>query len=127
MEEFETFIKNLELNLELIFTKNSYLTVVIGDFNVKSINWYKDDKTTANGTKLEIMTFHYGLTQKINEPSRILEDASSCIDLNFTSQRNMFLDSGVHSSLHPNSHHQIVFAKFNLNAYYPLPYERHVP
>ena len=30
MEEFETFIKNLELNLELIFTKNPYLTVVIG-------------------------------------------------------------------------------------------------
>ena len=65
MEEFETFIKNLELNLELIFTKNSYLTVVIGDFNVKSINWYKDDKTTASGTKLEIMTSHYGLTQKL--------------------------------------------------------------
>ena len=59
------FIKNLELNLELIFTKNSYLTVVIGEFNVKSNNWHKDDKTTASGTKLEIMTSHYGLTQKL--------------------------------------------------------------
>ena len=52
MEEFDTFVKNLELNLELIFTKNPYLTVVIGDFNVKSYNWYKGDKTTVTGLNL---------------------------------------------------------------------------
>ena len=33
MEEFETFVKNLELNLELIFTKNRYVAVVISDLN----------------------------------------------------------------------------------------------
>ena len=55
MEEFETFVKNLELNLELIFAKNPYLTVVIGDFNVKSHNWYKVDKITASGTKLKML------------------------------------------------------------------------
>ena len=36
----------------------------------------------------------------------------------------MLRESGVHSSLHPNCHHQIVFAKFNLKIYYPPPYER---
>ena len=117
MEEFETFVKNLELNFELMFTKNPYLTLVIGDFNVKSYNWYKGDKT-----KLEIMTSHYGLTQIINEPIHILQDASFCIDFIFTSQPNMVLDSWVHSSLHLNSHHQIGFAKFNLKVYYPPPY-----
>ena len=126
MEEFETFVKNLELNLELIFTKNPYLTVVIGDFNVKSHNWYKGDKNTASGTKLEIKTSHYELIQIINQTAHILEDASSCIDLIFTSQPNMVLDSRIHSSLHPNSHHQIAFAKFNLKFYYPPPYERRV-
>ena len=114
MEELETFVKNLELNLELIFTENPYLTVVIGDFNVKSHNWYKGNKTTASSTKLEIMNSHYGITQIINEPTHILEDASSYLDLIFTSQTNMALDSMVHSSLHPNSYHQIVFEKFNL-------------
>ena len=54
------------------------MTVVIGDFNVKSHNWYKGDKTTASETKLEIMTSHYGLTQIVNEPIHLLEDASSC-------------------------------------------------
>ena len=62
MEEFETFVKNLELNLQFIFSKNPYLTVVIGDFTVKSHDWYNGDKTTANESKREIMTSHYGLT-----------------------------------------------------------------
>ena len=34
----------------------------------------------------------------------------------------MVTDSGVHSSLHPNCHHQIVFAKLNLHIIYPPPY-----
>ena len=38
----------------------------------------------------------------------------------------MVFDSGVHFSLHPNSHHLIVFAKFNLKVYYPPPYEKHI-
>ena len=44
MKEFETFVKNLDLNLEFIFNKNSCLTVVIGDLNAKSHNLYKGDK-----------------------------------------------------------------------------------
>ena len=34
------------------------------------------------------------------------------------------MNSGVHSSLHPNCHHQIIHAKFNLKIFYPPPYER---
>ena len=29
------------------------------------------------------------------------------------------MDSGVHASLHPNFHHQIVYAKLNLKIEYP--------
>ena len=36
------------------------------------------------------------------------------------------MESGIHSSLHSNCHHQIVFAKFNLSIFYPPPYERTV-
>ena len=38
----------------------------------------------------------------------------------------MVVNSGVHSCLHANCHHQIVFAKFDLKIYYPPPYEREV-
>ena len=43
---------------------------------------------------------------------------------NLTSQVNLVTNSGVHSSLHSNCHHQIVFSKFNLEIHYPPPYER---
>ena len=54
----------------------------------------------------------------------MLKDSSSSIDLAFTSQPNMVLNSRVHFSLRPNSHHQIAFSKFNLKVFYPPPYER---
>ena len=34
-DEFEIFAKNLELNLDAISVKNPFLTVILGDFNVK--------------------------------------------------------------------------------------------
>ena len=36
------------------------------------------------------------------------------------------MESGVHSFLHPNCHHQTVFAKINLKINYPPPYEREI-
>ena len=48
----------------------------------------------------------------------------SCIDLLFTSQPNLISESGVHSSLFPRCHHQIIYAKINLKIYYPAPYEK---
>ena len=35
-DEFETFLKNLELNLGTVSGKNTFLTVVLDDFNAKS-------------------------------------------------------------------------------------------
>ena len=34
------------------------------------------------------------------------------------------MKSRVHSFIHPNCHHQIANAKFNLKIHYPPPYER---
>ena len=58
----------------------------------------------------------------INEPSHIIGSSSSCIDLIFTSQPNLITESGVHPSIHPNSHHQIIFTKFNKEIIFPPPY-----
>ena len=55
-----------------------------------------------------------------------MPNSSSCIDLIFTDQPNLVVDSGVHPSLHPNCHHQITYCKFNLFIEYPPPYERQV-
>ena len=48
----------------------------------------------------------------------------SFIDLIFTSQPNMVIDSGVHASLHSNCYRQIIYANFDLKIIYPPPYGR---
>ena len=60
----------------------------------------------------------------IKEPTHILDNSRSCIDLIFTFQTNMVIDSSVQASLHQNCHHQIISAKFDLKIFYPPPYER---
>ena len=100
--------------------------VVIGDLNTKSKNWCNQDSTNFEGITIENVTSQFGLSQIIKEATHLLESSSSCIDLIFTTQPNLVVESGVHSSLHPNCHHQIVFAKFNLQIYYPPPYPREI-
>ena len=84
------------------------LVVAIGDFNAKS-----------KKLVLENITLQFGLQQIIKEPTHILDNSSSCIDLN---QSNLITESDVYWSLHPNCHHQVVYAKFNFRIYVPLQY-----
>ena len=106
--------------------KNPYIMVVLGDFNAKLNSWYANDNINIEGSKIDILTASFSFNQIINEPIHILNNSSSCIDLIFTSQPNLVIESGVHSSLHANFHHQITYVKFNLNVIYPPPYEREV-
>ena len=83
----------------------------------------KNDTTSREGSMIDAVTSNYGLRQLIQKPTHTLNSSSSYIDLIFTSQPNLVLESGVHSFLHPTCHHQDVFAKFNLSILYPPPYE----
>ena len=83
------FLTNLEMNLDDSFNSNSFLTTGIGDFNAKSNKWSKGDRSTIEGSKIDFLTSKFGLSQIIKEPTHILENSSSCIDLIFTTQPNM--------------------------------------
>ena len=63
----------------------------------------------------------HGFQQRISQPTHLLPQSSSCIDLIFTGQPNIIVDSGV---LHSNCHHQITHYKLSLGIEYPPPYER---
>ena len=93
--------------------------------NAKSQTWFKNDRTSYEVSKHDVLTWSHGPHQLINEPT-LLGSFSSCIDLIFSSQPKLVMESGVQPSLHPNFHHQLVFAKFDLSIYYPPPYERTV-
>ena len=122
-DDFEKFTDNFELTLDTLAESNSDLVVVLGDLNVKSKNWYINYKTTTEGEEIEFVNPQFGLHQMINEPTYVLENSSSCIDLVFTSQPNLGVDSAIHPYLHPNLYHQVVYAKYNL-IHFPPPYEQ---
>ena len=105
-------------------SQNPHFILVTGDFNVRSFSWWKNDLTTSEGNQVDAITSSYGLSQLICEPTHILPNWSLCIDLIFINQNNFLMDSVAHASLHPNCHHQIVYAKLNLKIEYPSLYER---
>ena len=45
-DDFEIFVDNFEMTLELLAQKNPFLLTAIGDFNAKSSNRYNKDKTS---------------------------------------------------------------------------------
>ena len=116
--EFHSFLLNFEQLLSHISTCKPAVSIITGDFNARSSFWWSDDISTSEGTNLYSLTSSNGFFQLINEPTHVQSNSSSCIDLLFTDQPNLSVNSGVHASLHPNCHHQIVHTSFNLNISY---------
>ena len=112
--EFDEFLPNFENLLNFVKGFKPSFTIIMGDFNVRSKSWWPDDITSPEGTDVDSLTTMYGLHQLISDPTHLLPNSLSCIDLIFTDQPNLAVDCGVHPSLHPNCHHQIIYCKFNL-------------
>ena len=121
--EFEEFLSNFEDILNTTASSSSLFTIILGDFNAGSSFSWKNDKTTVEGACLEALTSLHGFHQLISESTHLLPTSTSCIDLIFTDQSNLVVDSGIHSSLNPKCYHQITYCKLNLNIKYPLPYQ----
>ena len=68
-DEFENFVYNLDLTLEALTQKNPFLTVIIGDFNVKYSKWGSTDKITPERVKLHKLTSQYRTTQLLKRTS----------------------------------------------------------
>ena len=128
IDEFENFVYNLDLTLEGLTGKNSFLSVIIVDFNSKFSKWCSIDKTTPEGAKLDNLLSQYELTQLLKIPTDNFENYKSWIDLIFISQPNLVVEVGfgLHPSLHENCHHQIIYSKFDLKTFYRQLYEKTV-
>ena len=125
-DEFELFLTNLENLLADINNRNPHFMLLLGDFNAKSKTWFINDQSSREGTQLESLTSLYGMKQLIAEPTHVLENSSSCIDLIFTNQPNLIMDAGVYHSFHSKCHNQVISAKLNLQIEYPPPYTREI-
>ena len=121
--EFDNFLENFEKLLYQIQQFRSSSAVTLGDFNAKSKSWWNEGITSNEGSQIDSLTTIYGMEQLISDPTHILPNSSTCIDLIFTDQPILVVDSGVHPSLHANCYHQITYCKFNLIIENPPPYQ----
>ena len=55
-DKFGTFTNNLELILVKIFETNPFLVIAMGNLNAKLSQWYKNDKTTTEVSKIANLT-----------------------------------------------------------------------
>ena len=110
--------------LQEISTFKSDFSIILGDFNVRSKSCWNSDINTNEGTKIDAISSSYGLQQLISQSAHLLAHSSSFIDLIFTDQPSLVVDSGTHPYLHPNWDHQIAYCKLDLKIVYLPPYER---
>ena len=92
-DDFETFLENLELNFDHMAEKNPFMMVALGDFNSKSKSWHTNDSTNYEDSKIDFLTSSFCFHR--NKPTHILNNSSSCIDLMFTTQPNLVMESGI--------------------------------
>ena len=91
-DEFESFLKYFEVNLDKIHEENQFMISALDDF---SENWCKNDTSSPEGSMLDAVTSNYGLHQLTQEPTHIRNSSFSFIDLIFTSQPNLVMESGA--------------------------------
>ena len=122
--EFENFMNTFEQMLTMLAAENPYSTIITGDFNCRSSQWWENDIDNYEGKLFEPFTSDLGLNQLITEPTHLMGESKSCIDLIFTDQPNLFLESGVHPTLHDQCHHQIIYGMLSIKNPAPPPYKR---
>ena len=83
--EFHDFQYNFEKLLNQVKQFCSSF-VILGDFSARSKSWWPEDLTTSEGLVIDSLTTSYGLNQLIADPTHLLLNSSSYIDLIFTDQ-----------------------------------------
>ena len=125
-EEFDSFTRNFELMISKMHAENPFCVIITGDFNCRSTQWWEYDNENNEGRLLESISSDNGLQQLISEPTHLMGDSKSCIDLIFSDQPNLIVESGVHPSLHDQCHHQIVYGKLSVSNIALCPYTRKI-
>ena len=60
-----------ELNLEHTVHRSPFLIAMLRDFNARMKGWYQNNKTIFKGSKINIATSQFGLSQIIKEQAHI--------------------------------------------------------
>ena len=86
-----------------------------GDFNAHCQNWYMLGDTNSEGVLIDDLTSSLDLNQLVSEPTHFEENNNpSCIDLIFTDQQSIVMESGMRPLLDTFCKHQIIYCRLNL-------------
>ena len=94
---------------------NPACSVITGDFNSRSSQWWALYKENNEGSEISFLTSSVGYSQLIDQPTHITKGSSSCIDLISTSNPTFISASGVELSLYKKCHHNLIYGKINFN------------
>ena len=91
--EFDNFIIDFELMLSKMHAENPFCVIITGDFNCRSTQCLEKDTENNEGKLFESLASDLGLHQLISEPTHLMGNSKSCIDLIFTDQPNLVIES----------------------------------
>ena len=122
-DDFEMFVQRIELLTDYMRDEKPHCIIFAGDFNSRCKQWWPEDNEDHQGIALDEFIESNALFQLIDQPTHILENSKSCIDLIIINQPS-FVDFGVYPSLFRSCHHEIIFGKVAVSVPHPPPYKR---
>ena len=122
-DDFVLFMQCFELLLDYMRDEKPHCIIFTGDFNCRSQQWWPGDIENEEGVCLDEFIESNNLAQLIDQPTHIMNESRSCIDLIITDQTNILVDYGVHPSLYKTCHHEITYGKINLSVPPPPSYK----
>ena len=105
---------------------NIPLSVITGDFNVRSSKWLSPDKENVEQLEINSLTSACHYSQIINQPTHITKEYSSFIDLIFTTRPNLISNTGVKLSLLENCCNSLIYGIIYFKVPLTPPYLRKV-
>ena len=118
-EQIQSFCDSFDILMNNISSLNPAISIITGDFNGKCSKWYSFETSDNIGKELDTITSAAGYSQTIDKPTHFTNNSSSCVDLIFTSNPSMLVDSGIEKSLSSSCHHDIIYGKISFRV--PLP------
>ena len=124
--EVQTYVNSLENLMDNLIKEKPSCIILTGDFNSRSpLIWAGEITEEIPGRMIANFANTNNLDQLINEPTHLPRgDIATCIDLIFTNQPYLFVDSGVISSPDEKCKHQIIHGKVNFEIPVPPKYVR---
>ena len=103
---------------------NPAISITTGYFSGKCSKWYSFDTSDNIGKELDTITLTVGYGQIIDKLTHFTNKLSSCIDLIFTPNHSIMVDSGIEKSLCSSCHHDTIYGKVNVRVSLPPPHFR---